>query len=74
MQTNITTRVDMTTMTALDAFILACKRSKAAVTNAALIEYMRRNRHVYCKQNKGDCTTCSLANQKRDCMNLPIGI
>jgi len=26
----------------------------------------------YCTQNNGDCSTCSLVNYGRDCMNEPI--
>ena len=26
----------------------------------------------YCTQNNGDCSTCSLVNYNRDCMNNPI--
>jgi hypothetical protein len=26
----------------------------------------------YCTQNDGDCSTCSLVNYGRDCMNNPI--
>jgi hypothetical protein len=26
----------------------------------------------YCTQNNGDCSTCSLVNYNRDCMNVPI--
>ena len=27
----------------------------------------------YCTQNGGDCSTCSLVNYGRDCMNNPVG-
>lgn len=26
----------------------------------------------YCTQNSGDCSTCSLVNYGRDCMNNPV--
>lgn len=26
----------------------------------------------YCTQNNGDCSTCSLVNYGRDCMNVPL--
>ena len=26
----------------------------------------------YCTQNDGDCSTCSLVNYGRDCMNVPV--
>lgn len=27
---------------------------------------------VYCTQNNGDCSTCSLVNYNRDCQNNPV--
>jgi hypothetical protein len=27
---------------------------------------------AYCSQNHGDCSTCSLVNYGRDCMNNPV--
>lgn len=35
----------------------------------------KKRRHAmkpYCTQNDGDCSTCSLVNYGRDCMNQPI--
>jgi hypothetical protein len=29
-------------------------------------------RKSYCTQNNGDCSTCSLVNYGRDCMNNPL--
>jgi len=26
----------------------------------------------YCTQNDGNCSTCSLVNDERDCLNFPI--
>lgn len=31
-----------------------------------------KNIPEYCTQNGGDCSTCSLVNYGRDCMNNPV--
>jgi hypothetical protein len=32
----------------------------------------KANQRTYCTQNAGDCSTCSLVNYGKDCMNNPV--